>query len=221
MLLFSVFCKHLPILRSMATRRSSRLNTVTAQTNANAGPAPSTLGAQKAANGGKKRKSTAKDEDKSVAEPEDSLPSTPKRKRMAAKQLSSFPEAPTPGVTKLLSMYHGPGEINNVIRPPLIDRLAIPDGTNAQLVSPGTRRLVSTKPLDQVSPSKNPSGTTTTKNILDAALEHLIKMEPKLKPVIDKHPCNVFSEDGFAEVVDPFNSLVSGIISQQVRFRCE
>jgi DNA-3-methyladenine glycosylase II len=61
----------------------------------------------------------------------------------------------------------------------------------------------------------------TTGNILDEALAHLIKVEPKLKPVIDQHPCNVFSPDGLAEEIDPFKSLVSGIISQQVGDICE
>jgi DNA-3-methyladenine glycosylase II len=195
----------------MSTRRSSRLRTAAVQ--------DSTLpavAAKKPVNGGKKRKSTTKDEDKPTVGSKDIEPSTPKRKKVA-KRSSSSPEAPTPAVTKLLSMCHGPGEVDDVIRPPVVNRLAVPNGTNAQLVSPETRRLVSNKPLDQVSPSKKPNGTTTTKNILDAALEHLIQMEPKLKPVIEKHPCNVFSEEGLAEVVDPFSSLVSGIISQQVR----
>jgi DNA-3-methyladenine glycosylase II len=203
----------------MATRRSSRLSTVTAPKGLSTVPTPSTLGVQTTANGSKKRKSAAKSEDIAVPRAEDAIPSTPKRKRMDTKQLSSSPEAPTPGVTKLLSMYHEPNKANDVIRPPVVDRLAIPNGTNAQLVSPETRRLVSTRPLDQVSPSKKPSGTTTTRKILDLALEHLIKTEPKLKPVIEKHPCGVFSEEGLAEVVDPFSSLVSGIISQQVRHR--
>jgi DNA-3-methyladenine glycosylase II len=71
--------------------------------------------------------------------------------------------------------------------------------------------------MDQVSPSKKPSATTT-KNLLDEAVAHLIKTEPKLKPVIEKHPCRVFSAEGLTDEIDPFNSLVSGIISQQVGY---
>jgi len=198
----------------MSTRRSSRLGTARLGDAAASGSPPTPT--KKAINGGRKRKSVVKDNENISSPSRDVGPSTPKRKKVAR---SSTPEsqAPTPAVTKLLSIYHGHGDGDGVIRPPVIDRLAVPGGTNAQLVSPETRRLVSTKPLDQVSPSKKTSGTTSTKNILDAALEHLIKTEPKLKPVIEKHPCNVFSEKGLAEVVDPFSSLVSGILSQQVR----
>jgi len=83
------------------------------------------------------------------------------------------------------------------------------------LLTPETRRVVAAKPLDEISPSKA-SNAKTTANILEDALAHLIKVEPKMKPVIDKHHCHVFSHAGLAEEVDPFNSLVSGIISQQV-----
>lgn len=100
--------------------------------------------------------------------------------------------------------------------PPPVNRLAIPNGTNAALVTPETHRLVARKPVDQVSPSKLSQAQTTSANILDEALEHLIKVEPKLKSLIENHPCHVFSPEGLAEEIDPFRSLVSGIISQQV-----
>ncbi|KFY50817.1 hypothetical protein V496_09146, partial [Pseudogymnoascus sp. VKM F-4515 (FW-2607)] len=41
-------------------------------------------------------------------------------------------------------------------------------------------------------------------------------VEPKLKVVVERHPCKVFSAEGLAEVVDPFVTLTSGIIGQQV-----
>ncbi|KAK1836012.1 DNA glycosylase [Podospora conica] len=37
-----------------------------------------------------------------------------------------------------------------------------------------------------------------------------------MKPLIDQHPCHIFSPAGLAEAVDPFEALASGIISQQV-----
>jgi DNA-3-methyladenine glycosylase II len=107
------------------------------------------------------------------------------------------------------------GDIDDTAPPP-INRLTVPNGTNAPLISPETHRLVASKPLDQVSPSKVSNIKTTTGNILDEALAHLIKIEPKLKPVINLHHCHVFSPEGLAEEIDPFRSLVSGIISQQV-----
>lgn len=85
-----------------------------------------------------------------------------------------------------------------------------------------TSRLVSQKPTSatnsELSPSKVRANEheTTTDNILEEALSHLIKVDPRLKAVIEKHPCRVFAKEGLMEVIDPFRSLVSGIISQQV-----
>jgi DNA-3-methyladenine glycosylase II len=44
----------------------------------------------------------------------------------------------------------------------------------------------------------------------------LIATDPRLQPVIEQHPCPLFSPAGLAEQIDPFNSLVSSIIGQQV-----
>ena len=68
------------------------------------------------------------------------------------------------------------------------------------------------------SPSKTgkPRPTTTTGQLLEEACAHLIAAEPKLKPVIDKHRCQIFAPEGLAEEVDPFRSLASGIMAQQV-----
>ena len=41
-------------------------------------------------------------------------------------------------------------------------------------------------------------------------------MEPKLQPLIKRHYCQVFCPEGLAEVCDPFRSLCSSIIAQQV-----
>ena len=100
-------------------------------------------------------------------------------------------------------------------RHPAINRLANPDITNAPLVSPETSRIVSALPLDGLD---TPAArlTTTTKNILDEACAHLIKTDPRIKPIIDANYCRVFSPESLAEKVDPFESLSSGIMSQQV-----
>jgi DNA-3-methyladenine glycosylase II len=37
-----------------------------------------------------------------------------------------------------------------------------------------------------------------------------------MKPLIEKHTCHVFSAKGLAETIDPFRSLSSGIMGQQV-----
>lgn len=58
--------------------------------------------------------------------------------------------------------------------------------------------------------------TATTSDMLKEGILHLLKIEPKLAPLIEKHECTLFSEEGLAEIVAPFDSLVSSIISQQV-----
>ena len=52
--------------------------------------------------------------------------------------------------------------------------------------------------------------------LLAGACAHLLKVDPKLKVLIDKHHCDIFSPQGLMEGVDPFISLSSTIIGQQV-----
>ena len=61
-----------------------------------------------------------------------------------------------------------------------------------------------------------PRPTTTTGQLLDEACAHLIAVEPRLKAVVDTHRCQIFAPEGLAEEVDPFRSLASGIMAQQV-----
>ncbi|KAF2201992.1 DNA glycosylase [Delitschia confertaspora ATCC 74209] len=58
--------------------------------------------------------------------------------------------------------------------------------------------------------------TSTTDTLLKDACEHLCKVDPRLKGLIEKHHCEIFSPEGLREVVDPFTALASGIIGQQV-----
>ncbi|KAK2625076.1 hypothetical protein QTJ16_005445 [Diplocarpon rosae] len=134
--------------------------------------------------------------------------STPKR-RKAAK--STPPVTPTSSAICLMT-----APFASSMAPLAVNRLVVPNGTNATLITPETHRVISNKPVDQVSPSKDSKIKSTSGNILDEAVAHLIKIEPKLKPVIEKHPCYMFSPEGLAEEIDPFMSLTSGIISQQV-----
>ncbi|TVY81046.1 DNA-3-methyladenine glycosylase [Lachnellula suecica] len=187
----------------MSSRRSARFSASTS-TIKEEDVAPS-----KAVKESKKRKAPTKDDAKATANGNDAGSLTPKKKRITK---ISPPETPTP---KAIGFMSSPRN-NTGIAAPAVNRLAVPNGTNAPLVSPETHRLISSKPVDQVSPSKKSNITTTTKNLLDEALAHLIKIEPKLKPIIEKHPCRAFSAEGLADEIDPFNSLVSGIISQQV-----
>lgn len=92
------------------------------------------------------------------------------------------------------------------------ERPAEPHRTNAPLTTPKGSRLVTyNKETADASPSKTglPRPTTTTSHILDEACAHLVKMEPKLQPLIEKHYCRVFCPEGLAEECDPFRSLCS------------
>ena len=70
---------------------------------------------------------------------------------------------------------------------------------------------------DSPSKSRVAPPTTTTAHLLEEACAHLLKVDPKLKTVIEKNHCRIFSPEGLAEEIDPFRSLASGIIAQQVR----
>ena len=59
--------------------------------------------------------------------------------------------------------------------------------------------------------------TSNTETLLKEAEAFLIEVDPKMKAVVEKHHCKIFSPEGLREVVDPFTALSSGIIGQQVR----
>ena len=163
----------------------------------------------KVANVGKKRKSVAQEAQTSNGN--DAGPSTPKRKKATQ---AMPPITPTPSAIGLMTVPYN-GDIDNSMPPPM-NRLALPNGTNAPLVTPETHRVITNKIVDQVSPSKVSNTKTTTSNILEEAVAHLIKTDPKMKPIIEKHHCKVFSPEGLNEEIEPFNALTSSIISQQV-----
>jgi DNA-3-methyladenine glycosylase II len=190
----------------MSSRRSARLSEASPNVKQAPNPVKDMPPPPKVANISKKRKNPPKTEIPDVA------PSTPKRKK-ATKPIP--PMTPTPSAIGLMTVPYSSGDIDDSTPPPL-NRLAVPNGTNAPLVTPETHRLIANKPVDQVSPSKKASIKSTTGTLLGEALAHLVKVEPRLKPVIEQHHCHVFSPEGLAEEIDPFRSLVSGIISQQV-----
>ena len=121
-----------------------------------------------------------------------------------------------------ISPSNGNHESEQVSRTPRVSA-ARPGGeplrTNATLKTPGGSRLVpSTQKAEQASPTRprNSSPPITTENLLERACRHLISIDGRLEALIEKHPCTIFSPEGLAEEVDPFQSLVSGIMSQQV-----
>lgn len=148
------------------------------------------------------------------------LPFTPKRQR-AVNIEDAPPITPTPNLVSDLSSpatrrdhSHNPAS-----SPPPMNRPVDPHTTNATIVTPRGSHLVTySEGPNNISPSKTglPRPTTTTGNLLEEAVAHLIKVDPRLRPVIEKYPCRLFSPEGLADEIDPFRSLVSGIIGQQV-----
>ena len=61
------------------------------------------------------------------------------------------------------------------------------------------------------------AATTDIDMLLEEAEAYLISVDAKLKPLIEKHHCKMFSPEGLREVVDPFTALASSIMGQQVR----
>ncbi|KAJ4206560.1 3-methyladenine DNA glycosylase [Fusarium falciforme] len=186
-----------------ATRRSARISAQsTPKLESPTQTAPKT-------NGRKRKAPPAKD----GAE----APSTPPRKR--AQGNPTTPAAALPPLTPTPTAAGLFAESGNSTRKPrsaTVTRLANPKLTNAPLLSPETSRLVASRDIETVSPTKAPQVRTTTENLLQEACDYLVKVDGRMKPLIENHHCRVFSPEGLAEEIDPFESLSSGIISQQV-----
>jgi DNA-3-methyladenine glycosylase II len=185
----------------MASRRSTRLSGgLVSSANHNDSPATS-----------KKRKTVKEGKMDAIDKDGFAIPSTPKRKKTVRAAPTS---TPTPSAAKLMGQPSKSGEIIGDIAS--ANRIADPYTTNAPLISPGTSRVLANKAINATSPTKPPQSKTTTANILVQACAHLVKIEPRMKTLIDKHHCALFSPEGLAEQIDPFSALCSGIISQQV-----
>ncbi|KJZ76317.1 hypothetical protein HIM_04399 [Hirsutella minnesotensis 3608] len=194
-------------------RRSSRLGSQTATKESTQTASSLPLAAAAAAVPGQsKRKRNAT----SGASPNPATPT--KRRARRPVTPSSPPRTPTTGVAAVV-LEPATGAAGNgppTARRKGVARLADPRLSNATLVSPETSRVVASRDVDSVSPSKIHAVTTTTQNLLDEACEHLISVDERLRPLIEKNPCKLFSPEGLAEKIDPFESLASGIVSQQV-----
>lgn len=149
---------------------------------------------------------------------ENGSPSTPRAKRIKTGENPQIPNAP--------SHVSSHGTLEPSVTPKSIDteklfpnRPAEPHGTNATLKTPGGSRLVPhSKEVVDSSPIKSglSKPTTTTQHLLEQACAHLVSVDARMKPLIERHHCRVFSPEGLAEELDPFESLCSSIISQQV-----
>lgn len=96
-------------------------------------------------------------------------------------------------------------------------RPAEPHLTNAPLKSPDTDKVITAySTWDNDTSGSTPTNTTNT--LLDTALAHLKQHDytGRLTPYLTKFHCKVFDAEGLAAPIDPFRSLASGIIAQQV-----
>ncbi|RMZ81045.1 hypothetical protein DV738_g2485, partial [Chaetothyriales sp. CBS 135597] len=151
-------------------------------------------------------------------------PVTPVRKRRAAPtdtsgDVTAPPPTPTPSLVHLIRASRGRSGAGLKGSVGVEDRVAGPSVTNAVLVTPGgTRKVAYPNGLPESSPSKSGLSrpVATTSSLLEEACAHLIRVDPRMKGLIDKHHCSIFSAEGLAEEIDPFRSLCSGIIGQQV-----
>lgn len=152
-------------------------------------------------------------------------PTTPLQKRRKVAKPESAEKAPpftpTPSAIGMMTSNsvfrpsYSSGDIDDAAPPP-DDRPTEPHHVNATLATPGGTQIYSN--FEDVSPlrSAQPPSTTTSRSLLETACAHLISVDPALKPLIEKHHCRVFSPQGLGEEIDPFRSLSSGIMAQQV-----
>ncbi|KAI1389811.1 DNA glycosylase [Hypoxylon trugodes] len=203
-------------VRNMATRRSTRLSAASTTSKSTIAPPPPTPVPR-----GRKRKAGsdesqqegpngAQEGHKEIKEAPAAAPTTPKKRR-TRKPVDPPPSTPTPSNAQLI------GEPARTLetpkpKPAAVRRLADPNATNATLLSPETSRVITRA----VSPSKADASKVTTTNLLEEACNHLIGVDERMRPLIEKHHCRIFSAEGLSEKIDPFESLCSGIISQQV-----
>lgn len=96
-------------------------------------------------------------------------------------------------------------------------RPAEPHVANAPIKSPTSDKVV-TAYSTWSGDIAGPAPTGTTNSILNDAVAHLRSMDEngRLTPYIAKFHCKVFDAEGMAQPIDPFRSLASGIIAQQV-----
>ncbi|KAF2833625.1 DNA glycosylase [Ophiobolus disseminans] len=229
----------------MSLRRSARvassITPIPAEQKATNGDSKYTK-IEKAAPAPKKRKTKAstalpKDEPNETDFAIPSLPATPlpKKRKQAASESPTKPPpfTPTPsGVTLFASSTELSHPLESLAS--LHPRPAEPHATNAPIATPGGSRVVAyhSSPIKPEDPSpvkkrkakevvppdvgalKPPTSNIDT--LLKDAEAFLIGVDPKLKGLIEKHQCKMFSPEGLREVVDPFTALASSIMGQQV-----
>ncbi|KAG6004865.1 hypothetical protein E4U54_000454 [Claviceps lovelessii] len=228
-----------------ATRRSSRLSTREVLRLSSTATISSSKGVPKGIQSNRKRRPSTtwapSPSSHDTTEPQQQT-TTPKKRRTqqttadAAPALSTMTSPPIQ-TENVMSPLPARGM---KFRDARVARLADPMATNAALLSPESSGVVASKKVkvEPVSPDHTPTarrrrggeeeeeegggggggggGTLTTENLLDKACAHLISVDERMRPLVERNYCKMFSPEGLAEKIDPFKSLASGIISQQL-----
>jgi DNA-3-methyladenine glycosylase II len=139
-------------------------------------------------------------------------PTTPNKRR----KLNTLPPiTPTPSAVGFMTSTSATKPTHTPQPPPT--RNLKPYHTNATLLTPGggTATFKEEEEEDTTTSPSKPSAPTN-KTLLSTACSHLLSVDPTLAPIIAAHTCKPFTPEGLAEKIDPFRSLASGIIAQQV-----
>ncbi|KAL5120528.1 3-methyladenine DNA glycosylase [Pleosporales sp. CAS-2024a] len=184
----------------------------------------------------KKRKPTAPTPSSPTQHDDSAIPVTPLAKKPKAHvQLESPilapPFTPTPSAIALLTSTnpcvptHPPDALSRPAEPRATNApLAMPNGSHvvayhSSPVKPGDATPVQKRKAKEVVPpdvgAMKPA-TTNVDTLLKEAEAFLISVDPKFRALVDKFTCKEFSPEGLRQVIDPFTSLASGIIGQQV-----
>jgi DNA-3-methyladenine glycosylase II len=99
-----------------------------------------------------------------------------------------------------------------------VSRLADPNTSHATIVSPETFRVIKGASQQDAAASSSKAQPAQARDspVLEAACRHLISADARMEPLIARHHCRIFSAEGLAEKIDPFESLVSSMISQLI-----
>ncbi|KAF4551641.1 putative HhH-GPD superfamily base excision DNA repair protein [Elsinoe fawcettii] len=137
-------------------------------------------------------------------------PSPAKRRRPNPTTPIPPPMTPTPSAINVM-LTPKPSQSSGDIDDPLPTFPATPHGTNAPLSTSNGSRI-----LPSAVPGIRPTPSSTNLRLLEDAKSHLLTVDPSLRALVEAHHCRVFDPSGLAEEVDPFRSLASGIMAQQV-----
>jgi DNA-3-methyladenine glycosylase II len=207
-----------PTILKMALRRSTRI-----QTTAVAEPIgkiqTSKISSKSTPRVPKKRdKVNGSKQNSSIDDSNDILPPvTPNNKRRKLNDESAnntpLPFTPTPAAIGLMLGKTGAKKrkVTTTNEDPSHAPLLTPNGT---ILEPTT--TTQDHILDNIPSQSKPSSSSSPDTLLDTACAHLISVDPNLAPLIAAHKCTIFSAAELHRPIDPFRSLASGIISQQI-----